>query len=182
MIWLRAERFTTFEFHFWNFTFMEVTEFQQFWSCLHARVYISACVCVLVLEGEKRQRVIITPWEHRDWKAMTRVTGSLWPHFGTGVACALTSKLLHIFPPPKQPESPHTYISCFPGGDLFSSINHLIKLGFIFILVLYVMLLLVHEHFQQLFMTFHHCTSHFLGAFSHLVTEASCLPMQSECS
>lgn len=115
-------------------------------------------------------------------EAMTRVTGSLWPHFGTGVACALTSKLLHIFPPQKQPESPHTYISCFPGGDLFSSINHLIKLGFIFILVLYVMLLLVHEHFQQLFMTFHHCTSHFLGAFSHLVTEASCLPMQSECS
>lgn len=150
-------------------TFVEVTKFQRFWNCLQARVCIIGCVSVLVLETETRQRDTGTP---RSTGGTRGITGSLWPCLGVRGLCFSQQAVAY-----------------FSSSEIVRTVSHLPKLlsriqpfnqTGLYFFILYVKLLLVHEHFQQLFSAFHHRTSRFLGAFSHSTTEASCLPTRSE--
>lgn len=154
MIWPRAEKFTTFEFHLWScFCVGEwILAIWELFACVHA------CVCILALEAETRQRSISTPWEHRAWRSDDKGHWKSVALLGHGVASALARKLLHIFPLQKYPESSHTYyISCFPGGDLLSWIQPFNQTGFYFCFSF--LCKVTPEDFQQLFMAFYHCTA-----------------------
>ena len=86
--------------------------------CVPACAFVRVCLCVL--EAEPRQRDISAPRERRDWGGDDKCHWKSVALLGSGVAGALASKLVHIFPLQKQPEPPRTYRSCCAGGDLLS--------------------------------------------------------------